>query len=165
MKPEEVSRWPEEGQYWAMLHPVALARMGPCAPEDTGVLYRWTPDADEEQVCFVFPLLPDKFRHLWFTRRSTYHSALVFVPGDVWLYLDRTGQQRLFFIGPETTRKEVVIHADHAVTFLFPQDPRGSNPTLSISAEYTPDLHLYQPGYGRKIKPARSAWEVINRDE
>jgi len=168
MKPEEVSRWPAKGQYWAALKPLSLLRMGELRPEDSGAANRWTPESDEDGMCFIFPLAPEHYRYLWNEWRTPYHEQLSFVPGDVWLYVTRTSEQRLFFVGPETTPKEVQILSDHTLHFTLPQNPKlnaSAGGDLISVMTYTPDMHLFQPGAGRKVLPAKSFWEHINRDE
>ena len=172
MKQEEVSRWAMPGQYWAMLKPLGLLRMSTVAGADggSGSANRWSPEGDEEEILFIFPLGPDMFRFLWNEWKTTYHSALSFVPGDVWIYTTQAREQRLFFVGPETTSKEVQLLADHPLHFTIPQEPQeaqGNSATIVIAVadHYTPEMHLFQPGARRKTPPAKSAWEHISRDE
>lgn len=177
MRQEEVSRWPAKGQYWAMLKPLGLLRMGELRPEDSGCAVRWTPDLDEEEMAFVFPLGPNDYRFLWNEWKTTYHSMLAFVPGDVWIYTMQTGEQRLFFVGPETTREKVQILSDHPLNFVLPQDPPKPIATSPMAVlnntigscisigSYTPEMSLFQPGAGRKKTPAKNAWEHIGLDE
>jgi hypothetical protein len=141
--------------------------MGSLNPEDCGQASRWTPETDEEEMMFVLPLPAADYRYLWHTWRGTYSSSLSFVPGDVWLYVDWDSTQRLYFIGPETTKHEVVIHADHPMTnFALLQDPPARADPYIISTRETPvAIHLYQPGAGRRKPLGTSAWDIVSRDD
>lgn len=125
--------------------------MGDVHPEDSGQAVRWTPNHDEEEMLFVLPLPAADYRFLWSTWRGRIPPGAEFFPGDVWLYVDQSGEQRLFFVGPETTGPELVIHADHAISFV-------------LTAPGAPTLHLYQPGAGRRARLGKSAWDHVNRD-
>jgi hypothetical protein len=98
----EVTRWPENGQFWAQLEPLALVQVTAAGhPSNTCIsTILWTPDGVEEEAVFT-SFSTKYFRYLWHqlevTQEEFNTNKPTPVPGDVWIEA-RTKQ--LIFIGP-----------------------------------------------------------------
>ena len=151
MSPDEVLRWPEAGQFWAMQNPLSLCRVDDPGNNDgyrVVALHQWTPEGETDQLIFVNPN-PEQFSYLWFNR--TFHAVggEFNAPqvGDVWLVHPVKSKSRLLFIGPHTTTEELHILANWDV-------PSSG---LLLTA------HLFQPGpYRRSVAP-KSVYEHLRK--
>ncbi len=103
------------GQFWARIKHTSLVQVTaivtPKDPKDYHILVRqWLPGGQFESKCPFDGL--DQLRYLWFQLKYYREEGNIGTPGDVWV----THEGNLFFVGPDTTDKQIHVLADWRVT-------------------------------------------------
>lgn len=138
MKPEEVSPFPQPGQFWAKKNPLTLMRIDEVTfSSRVGSVsaVEWTPEEAEES-CWIMPLPEDMIYLSSKVRLAPSNTKAN--PGDVWL-----AGGNLYFIG-ETKTGAV-----------------GAYTTITQYPICLDEATLYQPG---PVTHGKTYWDMLDEE-
>lgn len=147
MDQTEVTPWPQEGQFWALLEPLTLLQVASAtAMEENPVISfrQWHPvtlevNEPNHEATFLGPLKAESFRYLWYVAiLSEVEARTVFPievevpppPGSAWIDAEL---EEVLFVGPSDDDR-VRILADWDVMAVFRESNLKLRPYPPIPA-------------------------------